>query len=155
MFTFQFTLSNEDYYQYSKHHTYNSATGKRMIRSGRYTFPLIFFAVGLIYGILLYKTLYSVLFAAFALLWLIFFDMIIDFRLKRTIKKYDKEGKLYNKRQSSFTFNEDTFTDTTSTYTQINAYAELERVDVGEHAVLSVCRGLESARHPEPGFFRR
>jgi len=82
MFEFQFELCNEDYYAFCKHHTYHTAVNKQGLRRSRYMIPLAYFAAAIVFGVIWQSAWTSVFCVAFGLLWLVFHDMLIDWRIK-------------------------------------------------------------------------
>ena len=135
MFEFQFELNREDYYAYNQYHTHHAPASKRMMRRSRLILPLYCLAAAVYFAVAYSALVWCVVFLALGLLWLFCHDALTDWRIKRNINRYEKDGKLNEEGPYTYCFEEDSFISTTKTSTIKSTYGDFERVDVGEQAV--------------------
>ena len=154
MLEFHFELSKEDYYEFNKHHTYHTPVNKRLMLRSRIMYPLIYL-IGAILFVFVFQDIDSrlrftltVYFTALALLRLIFFNKLVDRRIKKAIARSAQDGRLFDDGPRTYRFEASTFTCTTKNQIMNSAYSELERVDVGKQAVYLYEGALKSHIFP-------
>ena len=136
MFEFHFEVSREDFFEYNKHHAYHTPKRKRSMLRQRIMYPLLYIGLGGYYAVNASRlTLFSVIMVTIALLWFLFFDRLIDWKIKRRLKRIEKEGKLYSPGFRTYHFEENSFQITAKNATSESDYADFEQVETGEKAV--------------------
>ena len=136
MFEFHFEISGEDFFEYQKHHAYHTPKRKRSMLRQRIMYPLIYTGLGVYYTVNASRlTLLTVIMVTIALLWFLFFDRLVDWRIKRRLKRMEKEGKLYSPGFRTHRFEENSFIITAENAASESDYADFEQVETGEKAV--------------------
>lgn len=136
MFDFAYRLTDDDYFEFNRHHLYHSKMNKKRAIRARFLNPVIYMAFSLVLGGITPYPVYSyVVFGALSLIWLIFFKKLNNFMLKKSIRRVKKVGKLPMQNNIQMLFNENEFIEKTEVNESKNLYSCIESVDMGEKAM--------------------
>lgn len=136
MFSFNYELNDNDYYEYYRHHVFNAPANKKRMLVARTARPLLYLVLALLLGSIIEFSIISyVVFGTMAAAVLIFFKPLTNRRIKRQLARMKKAGKLPYAHDISVTFFEDYIEEKTEQGETKQNYSQLERVDSAETAV--------------------
>ena len=134
LFQLNVNLSEDDYLDFNKFHSFESMHGKKLIRKTRIFFILaMIFLATLVVLILGWTTLsiaYAVLLLLFTLLYTVFFKTVLTRNVKKQIKRLKKIGKLPFDPVSTLEFYEDKMVEITALQRTEQSYSIFERICV-------------------------
>jgi len=136
MFDFTYTLNDEDYFEFNKYHTYNSKMNRKRTMRTRFLIPAIYIVCALALGSMIsYPIVSYIIFGTISLYYLVFFNQIIDRRIKRGMKRIKKAGKLPIQNNIRIIFDENGITEKTEIHESKCVYSCIESIDIGKKAM--------------------
>ena len=134
LFQLNIYLSEEDYLDFNKFHSFESMHGKKLINKTRIFFVLAMIILAALVVLMLGWTTFSVTYAAllllFTLLYMAFFKKILARNVKTQIKRLKKIGKLPFDPISTLEFYEDKMVEITASRRTEQGYNIFERICV-------------------------
>ena len=134
LFQLNIYLSEEDYLDFNKFHSFESTHGKKLINRTRIFFVLAMIILAALVVLMLGWTTFSVTYAAllllFTLLYMAFFKKILARNVKTQIKRLKKIGKLPFDPISTLEFYEDKMVEITASRRTEQGYNIFERICV-------------------------
>lgn len=135
-YDFSFILSEEDYFQFNKHHMLHGEQNRKQLMLTRFLFPFIYMVFGAVFGYTLSNPAIAfIVFGIISALWIIFFNSIMVQLLKRNIKRLKKSGKLIYDKEIHMLFGDETFSEQTQDSKSDYFYTIIERIEIGDTAV--------------------
>lgn len=141
MFRFTYTLDDNDYFEASKYHYFNSTSGRRAVIACRIFIPALFAA--LLYFSALRNADFSssfivattIILAIGTILLIILTKPLLQSGIKRNIQNLKKTGKLPYSQCQTLLFEDDAFTTTTPEADSKFKYSAIERIVEADKAV--------------------
>ena len=134
LFQLNINLSEDDYLDFNKFHSFESMHGKKLINKTRFFFILAMVILAALFLLVMGFTTFSIAYAAllllFTLLYMVFFKKILTRNVKTQIKRLKKVGKLPFDPVSNLEFHEDKMVEITSFQRTEQSYSIFERVCV-------------------------
>ena len=134
LFQLNINLSEDDYLDFNKFHSFESMHGKKLINKTRVFFVLAMIVLAalflLVMGFTTFSITYVALLSLFTLLYMVFFKKILTRNLKRQIKRLKKVGKLPFDLVSTLEFHEDKMVEITALQRTEQSYSIFERICV-------------------------
>jgi len=134
LFQLNINLSEEDYLDFNKFHSFESMHGKKLINKTRIFFVLAMIILAalflLVMGLTTFSITYAVLLLLFTLLYMVFFKKILTRNVKTQIKRLKKVGKLPFDPVSTLEFHEDKMVEITALQRTEQSYSIFERICV-------------------------
>ena len=134
LFQLNINLSEEDYLDFNKFHSFESMHGKKLIKKTRIFFILamVFLAalVVLILGWTTFSVTYVTLLLLFTLLYMVFFKKVLTRNIKAQINRLKEIGKLPFDPVSTLEFHEDKMVEITASRRTEQGYNIFERICV-------------------------
>jgi len=134
LFQLNINLSEDDYLDFNKFHSFESMHGKKLINKTRIFFVLAMIILAafflLVMGLTTFSITYAVLLLLFALLYMVFFKKILTRNVKTQIKRLKKVGKLPFDPVSTLEFHEDKMVEITALQRTEQSYSIFERICV-------------------------
>ena len=134
LFQLNIYLSEEDYLDFNKFHSFESMHGKKLINKTRIIFVLAMIILAalflLVMGLTTFFITYAVLLLLFTLLYMVFFKKILTRNIQTQIKRLKKIGKLPFDPISTLEFYEDKMVEITASSRTEQSYTIFERVCV-------------------------
>ena len=134
LFQLNINLSEDDYLDFNKFHSFESAHGKKLINKTRFFFVLAMIILAALFLLLIGFTTFSIIYTAllllFTLLYMVFFKKTLTWNIKRQIKRLKKIGKLPFDPVSTLEFYEDKMVDITASRRTEQGYSIFERMCV-------------------------
>lgn len=127
-------LSEDDYLDFNKFHSFESKHGKKLINKTRIFFILAMVVLAALFMLVMGVTMFTVIYAAilllFTLLYMVFFKKILTHNIKAQIKRLKKIGKLPFDPVSTLEFYEDKMVEITASRRAEQGYNIFERICV-------------------------
>lgn len=153
-------LTDEDYIRFNQFCILHSPQGRRVTLPVRLIFPFMCVVLPLIDWLLGEQTFYfflayQFLTAAPCVLWVIFSPRLLSLSARRNVRRLKKVGKLPYTADAEFTWDEDSFTETTENSTSRVPLGEIERFYLTRdyaYVFVDTMRGFiipRFASHPE------
>lgn len=139
MYQFKFTLSENDYLEFNKHHLLNAPASKKMLLISRLIVPILFALLALLSllsnddSIVVIVKL--IIYTLASIVWFFNIKHINMRLLKFNMKLLKKDGKLYYGKDVLFQFNEDFFIETSTDAETKLKYTSIERIEEGKNAL--------------------
>ena len=134
LFQLNINLSEDDYLDFNKFHSFESMHGKKLINKTRIIFVLAMIILAALFLLVMGLTTFSITYAAllllFTLLYMVFFKKILTRNVKTQIKRLKKVGKLPFDPVSTLEFHEDKMVEVTALQRTEQSYSILERICV-------------------------
>ena len=134
LFQLNINLSEDDYLDFNKFHSFESMHGKKLINKTRIFFVLAMIILAalflLVMGLTTFSITYAVLLLLFTLLYMVFFKKILTRNIQTQIKRLKKIGKLPFDPISTLEFYEDKMVEITASSRTEQSYTIFERVCV-------------------------
>ena len=134
LFQLNINLSEDDYLDFNKFHSFESMHGKKLINKTRIFFVLAMIILAalflLVMGLTTFFITYAVLLLLFTLLYMVFFKKILTRNIQTQIKRLKKIGKLPFDPISTLEFYEDKMVEITASSRTEQSYTIFERVCV-------------------------
>ena len=134
LFQLNINLSEDDYLDFNKFHSFESMHGKKLINKTRIFFVLAMIILAalflLVMGLTTFSITYAVLLLLFTLLYMVFFKKVLTRNIKVQIKRLKKIGKLPFDPVSTLEFYEDKMVEITASSRTEQGYTIFERVCV-------------------------
>ena len=134
LFQLNINLSEDDYLDFNKFHSFESMHGKKLINKTRIFFVLAMIILAalflLVMGLTTFSITYAVLLLLFTLLYMVFFKKVLTRNIKAQIKRLKKTGKLPFDPVSTLEFYEDKMVEITASSRTEQGYTIFERVCV-------------------------
>ena len=134
LFQLNIYLSEEDYLDFNKFHSFESMHGKKLINKTRIIFVLAMIILAALFLLVMGLTTFSITYAAllllFTLLYMVFFKKILTRNVKTQIKRLKKVGKLPFDPVSTLEFHEDKMVEITALQRTEQSYSIFERICV-------------------------
>ena len=134
LFQLNINLSEDDYLDFNKFHSFESMHGKKLINKTRIFFVLAMIILAALFLLVMGLTTFSITYAAllllFTLLYMVFFKKILTRNVKTQIKRLKKVGKLPFDPVSTFEFHEDKMVEITALQRTEQSYSIFERICV-------------------------
>jgi len=134
LFQLNINLSEDDYLDFNKFHSFESMHGKKLINKTRIFFVLAMIILAalflLVMGLTTFSITYAVLLLLFTLLYMVFFKKILTRNVKTQIKRLKKVGKLPFDPVSTLEFHEDKMVEITALQRTEQSYSIFERICV-------------------------
>ena len=132
LYKLNINLTEEDYFDFNKFHSFETTHGKKLINKARIFFILAMVVLAALFMIVMGVTTFTVIYAAilllFTLLYMVFFQKILTRNIKAQIKKLKKIGKLPFDPVSTLEFYEDKMVEITESKRSEQSYDIFERV---------------------------
>ncbi len=135
MFSFTYTLDDNDYYDFNKFHMYHAPMNRKRVQYGRFLWPVTYMALAALFFRLTHNVTSYYIYGAISVCWLLFYKQMNNFLLKRRLLKIKKSGKLPYEPQVTMDFSQDQITEKTSTSEAKSDYSQIEHVFTGDSAV--------------------
>lgn len=152
MYRFQYTLSEHDYFEFNKYHTFNAPANKKSLLINRFMIPIGLVICGAGIGVLMdepFLTYYFfIAFGLIAILWLIFYKRYIISRIKKNIEQIKKSGKLPYQTEATISFEDDFFCESTDEGELKLKYTAIERVVTAEEAIYIYTNAIQAVILP-------
>ena len=134
LFQLNINLSEDDYLDFNKFHSFESIHGKKLINKTRIFFVLAMIILAALFLLVMGLTSFSITYAAllllFTLLYMVFFKKILTRNVKTQIKRLKKVGKLPFDPVSTLEFHEDKMVEITALQRTEQSYSIFERICV-------------------------
>ena len=134
LFQLNINLSEDDYLDFNKFHSFESMHGKKLINKTRIFFVLAMIILAALFLLVMGLTTFSITYAAllllFTLLYMVFFKKILTRNIQTQIKRLKKIGKLPFDPISTLEFYEDKMVEITASSRTEQSYTIFERVCV-------------------------
>ena len=134
LFQLNINLSEDDYLDFNKFHSFESMHGKKLINKTRIFFVLAMIILSVLFllvmGLTAFSITYAVLLLLFTLLYMVFFKKILTRNVKTQIKRLKKVGKLPFDPVSTLEFYEDKMVEITALQRTEQSYSIFERICV-------------------------
>ena len=134
LFLLNINLSEDDYLDFNKFHSFESVHGKKLINKTRIIFTLAMIVLAtlflLVMGLTTFSIIYATLLLLFTLLYMVFFKTILTRNVKTQIKRLKKVGKLPFDPVSTLEFYEDKMVEITALQRTEQSYSIFERICV-------------------------
>lgn len=134
LFQLNINLSEDDYLDFNKFHSFESMHGKKLINKTRIIFVLAMIILAALFLLVMGLTTFSITYAAllllFTLLYMVFFKKILTRNVKTQIKRLKKVGKLPFDPVSTLEFHEDKMVEITALQRTEQSYSIFERICV-------------------------
>ena len=134
LFQLNIYLSEEDYLDFNKFHSFESMHGKKLINKTRIIFVLAMIILAALFLLVMGLTTFSITYAAllllFTLLYMVFFKKILTRNVKTQIKRLKKVGTLPFDPVSTLEFHEDKMVEITALQRTEQSYSIFERICV-------------------------
>ena len=134
LFQLNINLSEDDYLDFNKFHSFESIHGKKLINKTRIFFVLAMIILAALFLLVMGFTTFSITYAAllllFTLLYMVFFKRILTRNVKTQIKRLKKVGKLPFDPVSTLEFHEDKMVEVTALQRTEQSYSIFERICV-------------------------
>ena len=134
LFQLNINLSEDDYLDFNKFHSFESMHGKKLINKTRIIFVLAMIILAALFLLVMGLTTFSITYAAllllFTLLYMVFFKKILTRNVKTQIKRLKKVGKLPFYPVSTLEFHEDKMVEITALQRTEQSYSIFERICV-------------------------
>ena len=134
LFQLNINLSEDDYLDFNKFHSFESMHGKKLINKTRIFFALAMIILAALFLLVMGFTTFSITYAAllllFTLLYMVFFKRILTRNVKTQIKRLKKVGKLPFDPVSTLEFHEDKMVEVTALQRTEQSYSIFERICV-------------------------
>ena len=134
LFQLNINLSEDDYLDFNKFHSFESMHGKKLINKTRIFFVLAMIILAALFLLVMGLTTFSITYAAllllFTLLYMVFFKKILTRNVKTQIKRLKKVGKLPFDPVSTLEFHEDKMVEITALQRTEQSYSIFERICV-------------------------
>ena len=132
LFQLHITLSEDDYLDFNKFHSFESMHGKKLIDKTRIFFVLAMIILAVLFLLVTGFTTFSITYAAlllfFTLLYTVFLKKILTRNIKTQIKRLKKMGKLPFDPVSTLEFYEDKMVEITASKRTEQSYNIFERI---------------------------
>ena len=149
LFQLNINLSEDDYLDFNKFHSFESMHGKKLINKTRIFFVLAMIILAaiflLIMGLTTFSITYAVLLLLFTLLYMVFFKKILTRNVKTQIKRLKKVGKLPFDPVSTLEFYEDKMVESTALQRTEQSYSIIERICVVKDQYIFLYKSSVSA----------
>ncbi len=149
LFQLNINLSEDDYLDFNKFHSFESMHGKKLINKTRIFFVLAMIILAalflLVMGLTTFSITYAVLLLLFTLLYMVFFKKILTRNVKTQIKRLKKVGKLPFDPVSTLQFHEDKMVEITALQRTEQSYSIFERICVVENRYVLLYKSSVSA----------
>lgn len=136
IYSFSYQMDEQDYYEFNRRHMFHAPGARKNLLIARLGVP---FALLIIGGMMARSREQSVpFFAAFALValgYVVFFNRLMERRLKKNIKKLGRQGSLYFGKPMRLEFFDEQITETTGESSASYAYSRIERIDDSGDAI--------------------
>lgn len=143
------TLNEDDYLDFNKFHSFESAPGKKSTRKTRIFFALTMVIMAVLYMLVVGLTAFSVIYAAllllFTLLYMVFFKKLLIRNIKTQIKRLKKIGKLPFDPVSTLEFYEDKMVEVTALQRTEQSYSIFERIYIVKDRFILLYKNSVSA----------
>jgi len=137
-YTFSYTINQDDYFQYNRYHIRNAPHVKRRQQIMRFVFSAVLIAIGAFITFINRSidamTFIAVFYIIIGLLYLIFYYKLVDFTIKRSIKRLQKSGRLHYDKEITYEFGDDFFREITPDSTSEVKYSMITRIAEGKPA---------------------
>lgn len=134
LFQLNINLSEDDYLDFNKFHSFETMHGKKLINKTRIFFALAMIILAALFLLVMGLTTFSITYAAllllFTLLYMVFFKKILTQNVKTQIKRLKKVGKLPFDPVSTLEFHEDKMVEMTALQRTEQSYSIFERICV-------------------------
>ena len=134
LFQLNINLSEDDYLDFNKFHSFESMHGKKLINKTRIFFVLAMIFLAALFLLVMGLTIFSITYAAllllFTLLYMVFFKKILTRNVKTQIKRLKKVGTLPFDPVSTLEFHEDKMVEITAEKRTEQSYSIFERICV-------------------------
>ena len=134
LFQLNINLSEDDYLDFNKFHSFETMHGKKLINKTRIFFVLAMIILAALFLLVMGLTTFSITYAAllllFTLLYMVFFKKILTQNVKTQIKRLKKVGKLPFDPVSTLEFHEDKMVEMTALQRTDQSYSIFERICV-------------------------
>ena len=134
LFQLNINLSEDDYLDFNKFHSFESIHGKKLINKTRIFFVLAMIILAALFLLVMGFTTFSIIYAAllllFTLLYMVFFKKRLTRNVKTQIKSLKKVGKLPFDPVSTLEFHEDKMVEITALQRTEQSYSIFERICV-------------------------
>ena len=134
LFQLNINLSEDDYLDFNKFHSFESMHGKKLINKTRIFFALAMIILAALFLLVMGLTTFSITYAAllllFTLLYMVFFKKILTRNVKTQIKRLKKVGTLPFDPVSTLEFHEDKMVEITALQRTEQSYSIFERICV-------------------------
>ena len=134
LFRLNINLSEDDYLDFNKFHSFESMHGKKLFIRTRIRFVLTMLILAAIFLLIMGATAFSITYAIalslYTLLYMVFFKRLATRNIKNQIKRLKKTGKLPFDPVSSIEFHEDKLVSITAEKRTEQSYSIFERVCV-------------------------
>ena len=134
LFNLNINLSEDDYLDFNKFHSFESMHGKKLINKTRIFFVLAMIILAALFLLVMGLTTFSITYAAllllFTLLYMVFFKKILTRNVKTQIKRLKKVGTLPFDPVSTLEFHEDKMVEITALQRTEQSYSIFERICV-------------------------
>lgn len=149
LFQLNINLSEDDYLDFNKFHSFESMHGKKLINKTRIFFVLAMIILAalflLVMGLTTFSITYAVLLLLFTLLYMVFFKKILTRNVKTQIKHLKKVGKLPFDPVSTLEFYEDKMVEITALQRTEQSYSIFERICVVKNRYVLLYKSSVSA----------
>ena len=134
LFQLNINLSEDDYLDFNKFHSFESMHGKKLINKTRIIFVLAMIILAVLFllvmGLTAFSITYTALLLLLTLLYMVFFKKILTRNVKAQIKRLKKVGKLPFDPVSTLEFHEDKMVEITALQRTEQSYSIFERICV-------------------------
>ena len=135
MFKFKYQLNEEDYYEFSKFHMYNSPLNKKRIARMRFLCPAFFMMLSFLIYRATQNPVSYIIGGAISLLWIVFYEKLCTSALRKNINGAIKSGKLPVKNRSVLRFEEEGFFEKTELSEIQFPYTGIEQIVNGDSGI--------------------
>lgn len=132
MFEFNYSITEEDYVRFNEHHALTSEAGKKGLLAYRCVIPIIslcfifvIWAISKDWTLVIIETVFL---GILSLVWLLLSKKSYLRSLRRNIKIIKKNGKLPYSTESTLSFGDTTFTDSSKSISTTYDYSAIEAV---------------------------
>lgn len=113
MFTFQYEISENDYYEFNRFQLWNTPENKKQILLYRFMYPLRFMILATILSFALkrYNLIFYTYFGLCSIFWVVSYRKLLEYAIRRNIARIKKIGRLPYSASGTLSFFENELTD--------------------------------------------
>ena len=136
MYTFQFQLTEEEYFEYSLCHSYSMPKFRKRHMTQRFLYPLLFVVCAFFLWVAYANPLTAYIpFGIVTVCWIVFYRKLNEWGIRRSIKTIKESGKAPYDDDFKAVFEEEKLLTSTKDTEVTTAYSALEKIVIGKNAL--------------------
>lgn len=136
VYTFQFQLTDDDYFEFSLCHNYSLPKYRKKLMTQRYLFPSLYMICVILIGLRnYYYSGYYIPLIAISVGWIVFHRKLIERNIRKSIKTIKESGKAPYADDFKALFEEEKLLTSTKDTVVSTAYLAIEKIVIGKNAL--------------------